>query len=634
MESPSAPDSAYKPAAYGRACVGCSKAKCKCFYRSDASGCERCHRLRKVCEPSAAVRQRRTRKAPSTAARLEEKLDDLVSYLRSQDSSKRGALPTQPSSANDNGASGASTSIACSGPACGKWQDADVVLDTTTGFVHIALAAPNSDSPGTPWSPIFQDISLHKVPDGMAEEQLGVFRRSFLPMFPFIHIPSPVSAQELRRQRPFLWLVIMALTSTQVSQQFAMEETFWQIVSRRVVAQREASMDLLLGIMCFASWCHYFKKTIPEIVLLTQLAVSLAFDLGIHKGAPEKATQLRVTGRVLPGTQIRTMEERRTLVALFLLTSIAWITMRKTEPLRWTSYMDDCVRTLGEKRETDLDLLLVTYVRCHLITNPLIRSPADDPPEGEATEESSPILMKAMLTQLEDIRRSMPQDVLSDRNAQLTLQSTELAIRQGVINKPRGVMSQTAQSNLQRLAELEALLSGAERWLEIFFSMPLADWVGINTSNFGQFTHCLTILFKLSNLDEPGWDTEMVRGRADLLEVIDRYCESMERVPAVTGMVDASGPRSGLMFKTAPIMRLVKDLFAAEMRPKATTGAVDGPSGSADAGEADEFTADSMGLPDDVLAVLAEEPWFTDIFVPSWDFDMDVDPTLVPGGQL
>jgi len=240
----------------------------------------RCHRLRKVCEPSAAVRQRRTRKAPSTAARLEEKLDDLVSYLRSQDSSKRGALPTQPS-ANDNGASGASTSIACSGPACGKWQDADVVLDTTTGFVHIALAAPNSDSPGTPWSPILQDISLHKVPDGMAEEQLGVFRRSFLPMFPFIHIPSPVSAQELRRQRPFLWLVIMALTSTQVSQQFAMEETFWQIVSRRVVAQREASMDLLLGIMCFASWSVLYSVLMIFVTPVYGLALlnPLSFDL-------------------------------------------------------------------------------------------------------------------------------------------------------------------------------------------------------------------------------------------------------------------------------------------------------------------------------------------------------------------
>lgn len=46
----------------------------------------------------------------------------------------------------------------------------------------------------------------------------------------------------------------MSLTTKFVSQQFAMEEVIWHIISRRIVAQQIAELDLLLGLVCFASW--------------------------------------------------------------------------------------------------------------------------------------------------------------------------------------------------------------------------------------------------------------------------------------------------------------------------------------------------------------------------------------------
>src|SRR5687768_4134419 len=74
-------------AGYGRSCTNCSRAKCKCILRPDGQICERCHRLRKDCQPMVSSRKRTVKKSSSSrTAQLEEKLDDLVSILRASQS--------------------------------------------------------------------------------------------------------------------------------------------------------------------------------------------------------------------------------------------------------------------------------------------------------------------------------------------------------------------------------------------------------------------------------------------------------------------------------------------------------------------------------------------------------------------
>lgn len=111
-------------------------------------------------------------------------------------------------------------------------------------------------------------------------------------MFPFVHIRGTMRAHDLRHEKPFLWLNIMALATKTVSEQFAIEETIWQIISRRIVAQHFVNMDLLLGVVCFASWSHYYKKDKPFMTTLSQLAVSLACELGLQGNVSLRAYPL------------------------------------------------------------------------------------------------------------------------------------------------------------------------------------------------------------------------------------------------------------------------------------------------------------------------------------------------------
>lgn len=233
----------------------------------------------KKCEPSNTVRKRKIQpeiapqpqatfaSAPSNNSRLEEKLDDLVTLLRSQAVDKANTPPSmhhgspqslssrQDSSGGMHSMPTPSTSASLNSvdsPYANPFrpQDPDLMISMDNNVVHYLRPS----EPLAASSPIFNDVAVHNIPEGVAEESLDTFRRAFISTFPFVHIPSSMTSAELLLQKPFLWLNIMALTTKMVSRQFAMEESIWQIISRRIVTQQHASLDLLLGVICFASW--------------------------------------------------------------------------------------------------------------------------------------------------------------------------------------------------------------------------------------------------------------------------------------------------------------------------------------------------------------------------------------------
>ncbi|KAI0113647.1 hypothetical protein GGR51DRAFT_506152 [Nemania sp. FL0031] len=636
-----APESC-SPAPYGRACEACVRAKCKCFYRTPPeSGCERCHRRGIACKQSLRTRKRRAREQHDTisastsafaldpastiasasesastpavaslSSQLEAKLDDIMSVLRSQVVDKYTLAPAQtlqtatpPTSYNTPSA--ASITAASAPP-----RDPDIVVDMTTSAVR--LVRPHTPPPSC-HNPIFEDVLACDVTERLAEEQLHTFRIAFLPMFPFIHLPPTMSASQLRHEKPCLWLVMLCLTTKSVSQQFAMEEMIWDIISRRIVSEHLADLDLLLGVVCFASWSHYFKKDKPFMNMLTQLALSLATELGLHKDVPmNHQGRKRSHGAIAqnePLQKIRTIEERRTFLAVFHLTSSTWAAYRKIEPLRWSRYLDDCLRILTEAGETMMDILLVTQVKCQLITHQLTCPSIDDEWGEDGLKTPSAVITAALLRQLEDVWRDLPPPLHSDRTAQFYINSAKLTIQSSAISRS-STPDHANLAQFQRLQSADVTLSTIEKWLAMFFDMPLFGWLGISVDFFAQFTQCLVILFKLTTLEITGWDLEEVKRRVNVFEVLDRAAETVDCVPGTLGIVDAEGPRRGLLFKTSYLFRAIKALFLAEMGPQKQQQSLP----TADNG--------SVGLVDDgyftdeFLESLWDEPWLSDILTP------------------
>jgi hypothetical protein len=84
------------------------------------------------------------------------------------------------------------------------------------------------------------------------------------------------------------------------------------------------------------------------------------------------------------------------------------------EPLRWTIHMDDYARVLSEEKESELDILLITQVKCHMIMNQITSRPEERATDGEASTVLPSYFVKAMRLQLQDIRMSLPAEMQSN----------------------------------------------------------------------------------------------------------------------------------------------------------------------------------------------------------------------------
>jgi hypothetical protein len=216
----------------------------------------RCHRLKKDCQTSVSIRQRNFKKfSTSRTTQLEGKLDSVVSSLGSQATLKQ--LQTEPPltkhhdtplNLDTHHLSGESASI----------PSINAILDSPTTLLRTAPSIPARTATYSIVSQlsscIHDNVAVHEISDTTAEKQLDTFCHAFLPFFPFIHIPPLMRASDLRQQKPFLWLVIMSLTTTSVEQQRAMGNTIRRIISQNVVAEHEKNMDILLGLICYLAW--------------------------------------------------------------------------------------------------------------------------------------------------------------------------------------------------------------------------------------------------------------------------------------------------------------------------------------------------------------------------------------------
>lgn len=95
-----------------------------------------------------------------------------------------------------------------------------------------------------------------------AEENLKIFLTKQLKYFPFVYISPTTTAEQLRQERPFLWLCIMAISSKIIAQQQSLNNRVQNIVAQRLLYESEYSLDLLLGLLAFIGWYENLNQLV------------------------------------------------------------------------------------------------------------------------------------------------------------------------------------------------------------------------------------------------------------------------------------------------------------------------------------------------------------------------------------
>ncbi|KAH8810878.1 hypothetical protein F5884DRAFT_672828 [Xylogone sp. PMI_703] len=518
-------------APYGHACANCARSKCKCIIRLAGEPCERCYRLKKDCHTTESVRKRGRRKPIVTkTARLEEKLDGLVSLIKA--SKMNGVLHQNILSMDMAMPYNMNTNMII------RSQAEDSLISTPDSSVYHETGSPYYDSPSV------------KLSSSQAEEYLLYFQDYMSQYFPFVHIASTTTTLELQKERPFLWLCIMMASSKSTSQQQLLKQKIRQIVAQEMVVDSEKRIDLLLGLLAFIGWANYEADDKPFRALFSQLAISLVFDLGLNKPIP-KDNQLLPCGTSKFSSH-RTMEERRAVLGCFLITSSISLFLHKVDTLRWTPHMDECLQILEQKRECPNDEILVQQVRLALIAEKSNQVASLD-------EAAASLYHESLQLQLQGIKADILSNFQENKVLLLHLYSTELEVALSPTFLHTNILTLQGRKSIR--GGLEAIKS----WLGVFLTISPAAYIGFPFSILSQLILCLMTLYRLKNFDDPPWDKNGVWESTDALLTLDHIITNMEQVGTLASL-DRSDSQEGDQFsRSARYLRTLRPGWEAKL---------------------------------------------------------------------
>ncbi|KAI0525522.1 hypothetical protein F5B22DRAFT_590311 [Xylaria bambusicola] len=567
-------------APYGQACINCVKAKCKCILihrdgpgpgsgSGSSSGpenrtsvessmsaiCERCARLGRECKPSNSVRKRgvagsrrvdrgssspgvsKSTSAAIRAASLEQKIEDLVAALKAQTSSTtaRADPGSSTSSVPDWRSSNAITRTIATGPTV-------VTPASTVESVPSPLSAPVcGPAPGDSISPL------------QAEETLAFFRQHYLMFFPFIYLPSDMTAERLQRDRPYLFLNIRALCSRSPIEQAALNHRSREELARRVLVDLDPNIDTLLGTVCYLGWIMHlcFKPgTVTTIGMATTLVTVLRLDRPTHEEDPRMTHCFKTVGFAkINYSTVRTMEERRITLACYV-GCISCASFMKCPAMRWTPHMEDSLKILAANPEWEGDKVLVLMVRIWRLAENIFQLQAEwvsDCDKHGNSKTPVTIYIKYFHQCLQTIKDELPASLKDNRLATTLIMQAEMLIAEISLSSrshwEAHTDTRTRPPDVSRpidIGHVEAnfvALQASKASFEQFLTFELSDFVGFSFPVLLNLYRAAGVLYRLRMMDEPGWDGCAVTNSVELLPALDQLAERYSELLRVYGFL-------------------------------------------------------------------------------------------------
>ncbi|KAK9350915.1 hypothetical protein V1523DRAFT_435885 [Lipomyces doorenjongii] len=508
----------------GRACTNCVRAKAKCSPGVNVGEkCERCHRMKKDCQPSPPVRKRRRvkRHSANKVEKLEEKLDGLVTLLKSATQGAPGIFhATSVNSALDDlvpSSHGNTSGSAAAGSVGYRDYTFNRPLPTGRGLPNSAFTPAASSSSGSAsinLKPLLHP-ALEPSPED-AESYLNKFRTDFVKHLPFIVISPSVTAHQLRQESPILWLCIMTVASSRSTEQIVLSKEVREIFGREAYVEGTRNMDLLLAVLVYTTWDRRYCLDKPLLTSLVQLAIAILYDLGLDKPPskdPGVILAYDMKGARKPSRFLRspTLEERRALLGCFLMSSVSSFS-RKGETLRWTAYFDECLRVLEEQKEFASDAVLVQLVKLRLIAEKVVDPPWSGAAEDHVTRPPATFYLKSLQAQLHDFKFNIPSELTNNKTLLLELYNTEFSIHEIGFSQAPDIF--TGQYN-QRFECLCACLQATKSWVDSASSIRL---------------------YRLSTCEHPEWDRGLVRETLDVSLILEEAEKKFAQVKEAAGL--------------------------------------------------------------------------------------------------
>lgn len=223
-----------------------------------------------------------------------------------------------------------STLTATSSPLATDKSQRTPAATTNASATVAAYSAPRIEgSLPTDYTP--RPLSIWDSGRDEAETCLVIFRDQMLRFFPFMSIPPDVTVERLRWERPLLFRSILTVTSPSSQQKRYRGLELKRLLAQSTIVETRSSIDLLQCLLAFIAWGHdQLLNLVPSSIRLTQLAMSLVYDLRLDRPLAQEAHPMPDEVHIQqPSVACATesvdnlaLERERAVVGCFLLSSM------------------------------------------------------------------------------------------------------------------------------------------------------------------------------------------------------------------------------------------------------------------------------------------------------------------------
>ncbi|KFZ11900.1 hypothetical protein V501_04476 [Pseudogymnoascus sp. VKM F-4519 (FW-2642)] len=210
-----------------------------------------------------------------------------------------------------------------------------------------------------------------------AESATALFNRyvnDMSPHMPAVVFPPGTTAADIRKSKPTLFLAILSAGAStdhpEVQKVFTKE--VMQIYADKIICHGEKTLELVQALLVSTIWYwppEHFEEL--KFYQLIHLAAVMAIEINISKKNSSSQAPKSMAGlwkdhlwRRTAFPDASSIEARRTWVSCYFLCCNAAMGLRRSNLIRWTSYMGECVEVLETSPDAaPSDKVLCQWVR-------------------------------------------------------------------------------------------------------------------------------------------------------------------------------------------------------------------------------------------------------------------------------
>ncbi|KAK0100040.1 hypothetical protein ONS95_013146 [Cadophora gregata] len=373
----SGPKSSFEQQASNRACEACRAHKVRCLPNTLGSSkiCQRCAKTDRQCIFAAPMRRKQRKRTDTRVAELEREVSAMRALFRQGNDDIPATYTqqaSQPDSQNDTPRTGMSYGMRSDA----QDQSAESGETPASWSIPTNLTPPvQEDQNPQPFSPESDFIERGLISMEEATKLFKSYNDNLVQHYPAVSLEPTVSAEELRKTKPTLFLATVAAASGKMGSQLysILNSELLCAYAHRTVIEGQKSLELVQVMIILSVW--YFppgKFAQLKYYEYIHMAATMGLDIGLGTNPQSSRDRRRNSEDDNPLSNYvdsAEIERRRTFLVCYLISTGVSLSSRRPNMLRYSRWVGQCLESLeNNPNASQMDKHLVSWIKLMKIT--------------------------------------------------------------------------------------------------------------------------------------------------------------------------------------------------------------------------------------------------------------------------